>query len=72
MRLFLLRKPKNLEARRINYTAKEAKVIFQVVSAVIRIWLLPFTDISKQMVTNVCAECEEVFNTKKHYHPHIC
>jgi len=52
-------------------------VIFQVISTVVRIYLLyiyfPFTEILKQMVTNVHAECEEVSSPrKKQYRPHIC
>jgi len=36
-------------------------VIFQVISAVVRIYVLSFTDILKQMVSNFRAECEQLF-----------
>jgi len=44
-KLFLPRKPRNLDVRRINCTAKEAKAIgtiFQVISALVRIYVLSF------------------------------
>jgi len=40
-------------------------MIFQVISTVVRIYVFPFTDISKRMVSNVCAGCEELFQHQK-------
>jgi len=66
MGLFLLRKPKNLEVRGINWgAARKPRLHICNFPSHFCCSRSIFTKILKQMVTNVHAECEYVFSTKK-------